>query len=110
MAARPDGKIDIAAAFARVKTPRANKRPRSEQNSQDLVTPKPPPSSKKDEAPHEEVALEKKDAKQMRKPELQQQRLAARSREKKHADSGEPTTKACGAIEGGEGRRPSARH
>ena len=40
---RPDGQMDIAAAFARV-TPRVNKRPRSK-HVQDLAAPKPPPPS-----------------------------------------------------------------
>ena len=62
--------MDIAAAFDQAKSSRVNKRPRSEQ-VQDLVTPKPPPLNKKKQAPNEEDALKKEDAKRKRKSELQ---------------------------------------
>ena len=68
MTTRPDGQMNIAAAFA-VNTPRGNKRTRSEpEHVQDLVTPA------------------KKDAKRKRKSELQRQRRAARSKDEKDAD------------------------
>ena len=50
MTTQPDGQMGIAAAFALVRTPGANKRTQSEPDVQDLVTPKPPPSNKKKEA------------------------------------------------------------
>ena len=108
MTTRPDGQMDTAAAFA-VKTPRENKRTRSEpEHVQDLVTPA-PPSNKKKAASNEEDALKKKDAKRKRKSELQRQRRAARSKDEKDADRpGEATTNACGKIAGGEGRRSGA--
>ena len=65
MTTRPDGQINTAAAFP-VKTPRENKRTRSEpEHVQDLVTPA-PPSNKKKAASNEEDALKKKDAKRKR--------------------------------------------
>ena len=83
MTARPDGQMNTAAAFA-VKTPRENKRTRSEpEHVQDLVTPKPPPSNKKKAASNKEDALNKNDAKGKRKSELQRQRRAARSKDEK---------------------------
>ena len=61
MTTRPDGQMNTAAAFA-VKTPRENKRTRSEpEHAQDLVTPA-LPSNKKKAASNEEDALKKKDA------------------------------------------------
>ena len=85
MTTRPDGQMDIAAAFYQAKTPRVNKRPRPEQ-VQDLVTPKPPPLNKKKEASNEEDALKYEDAKRKRKFELQRKRRAARSKAEEDAD------------------------
>eukprot|EP00614_Pseudopedinella_elastica_P006025 CAMPEP_0172598926 /NCGR_PEP_ID=MMETSP1068-20121228/19029_1 /TAXON_ID=35684 /ORGANISM="Pseudopedinella elastica, Strain CCMP716" /LENGTH=168 /DNA_ID=CAMNT_0013399001 /DNA_START=452 /DNA_END=958 /DNA_ORIENTATION=+ len=90
MTTRPDGQMGIAAAFARVRTPGANKRTRSKQDVQDLVTPKPPPSNKKKEAARAAKVLA---------PTTKASGEIGGTEERR---SGEPTTKASGDIGGGE--------